>query len=112
MRKSLAAVLFSVTACVAPLFAAGPVRTEIQQNDKLRVYEALYRPGDMSEVARRTMRVVHAIRGGTLERIYEDGKAERDVWKTGETRIISDERAFAVKNVGKSDVRLLIVALK
>jgi hypothetical protein len=93
--------------------AAGEVTLkEIEQNDKLRVYEAIYQPGDVSPSAKRAMRVVHALKGGTLERTYADGKKETLEWKTGETRIISEEQAYAVKNIGKGVVHLLVVALK
>jgi hypothetical protein len=93
--------------------AAGEVTLkEIQQNDKLRVYEATYKPGDVSPSAKRPMRVIHALKGGTLERTYTDGKKETVEWKTGDTRIVSEERPYAVKNIGKGVVRLLVVALK
>jgi hypothetical protein len=85
---------------------------EIEQNDKLRVYEATYKPGDVSPSAKRPLRVVHAIKGGTLERTYADGKKETVQWKTGETRILTEEKPYAVKNIGKSVVHLLVVAMK
>jgi hypothetical protein len=85
---------------------------EIQQNDKVRVYEAIYQPGDVSPSVKRPMRVIHALKGGKLERTYDDGKKEISEWKTGETRIVSEERAYSVKNVGKGVVDLFIVALK
>ena len=92
---------------------AGEVQLkEITQNDKLRVYEATFKPGDMSAAAKRPMRVVRALKGGMLERIYEDGTKETVQWKTGEARILSEERSYAVKNVGKSVVHLYIVQMK
>jgi hypothetical protein len=85
---------------------------EVQQNDRVRVYEAIYQPGDVSPSVKRPMRVIHALKGGKLERTYDDGKKEISEWKTGETRIISEERPYAVKNIGKGVVHLYIVALK
>jgi hypothetical protein len=58
------------------------------------------------------MRVVHAIKGGTLERTFEDGKKEKVNWKAGETKILTEERPYAVKNVGKTVVHLLVVYVK
>lgn len=92
--------------------AAEPTQKDIEQNDKVRVYETTYQPGDVSPSQKRSMRVVHVLEGGTLERTYSDGKKETVVWKTGDTRIAADERPYAVKNTGKGAVRLLIVALK
>jgi hypothetical protein len=85
---------------------------EIQQNDKVRVYEVIYQPSDVSPSLKRPMRVIHALKGGKLERTYDDGKKEVSEWKTGETRIVSEERPYAVKNIGKGVVHLFIVALK
>ena len=97
----------------APKAVAGEATIkEIEQNDKVRVYESTYKPGDVTPSAKRPMRVVHAIKGGTLERTYADGKKETVQWKTGETRIVSEERPYAVKNIGKGVVHLLVVATK
>jgi hypothetical protein len=97
----------------APAAAAGEVTLkEIEQNDRVRVYEATYKPGDVSASAKRPMRVVHALQGGTLERSYADGTKDTVQWKTGDTRILSEERPYAIKNVGKSVVHLFVVALK
>jgi hypothetical protein len=93
--------------------AAGQVMIkEVTQNDKLRAYEATFKPGDVSPSAKRPMRAVRALKGGTLERTYEDGKKETIPWKTGEARIISEERPYAVKNIGKGVVHLYIVNIK
>lgn len=108
-RLFAALLLFAI---VSLAYGKEVTRKEIQQNEKVRVYEATYQPGDFSPTNKWPMRVVHAMKGGTLERTYEDGKKETFVWKTGETRIISEERPYAIKNVGKGVVRLLIVALK
>ena len=85
---------------------------EVAQNDKLRVYEATFKPGDVSPSAKRPMRAVRALKGGTLERTYEDGKKETIQWKAGEARIISEERPYAIKNIGKGVVHLYIVNIK
>ena len=93
--------------------AAGEVVTkEIEQNDKLRIYEATFKPGDVSPSAKRPLRAVYAIKGGPLERTYEDGKKELIQWKDGQARIISEPRPYSVKNIGKSVVHLYIVVPK
>jgi hypothetical protein len=95
----------------APSSAEGTIK-EIEQNEKVRVYEVTYKPGEGSPSAKRPMRVIHVIQGGSLERTYEDGKKEVLEWKAGATRILTEERAYSVKNVGKGVVHLLIVAMK
>ena len=85
---------------------------DIEQNDKVRVAEAIFRPGDVSPTEKRPMRVVHCIKGGTLERTYEDGKKENISWKAGETRIIAEQRPYSVKNIGKGTIHLIVVGMK
>jgi|SRR5713226_8153583 len=114
MTRSIAllAALLLAAPVLAEEKAAGPVIKEIQQNDKVRVAEVTFKPGDSSPSAKRPMRVVYAIKGGTLERTYEDGTKETAQWKAGETKILTEERPYAIKNTGKSAVRLLVVYLK
>ena len=115
MTKS--SLLLAVSLFALPVFAdegkaGAPAIKEIQQNDRVRVAEVTYKPGQVSPSAKRPMRVVHALKGGSLERTFEDGTKEAAQWKTGETKILTEERPYAVKNVGKGDVRLLVVYLK
>lgn len=93
--------------------AAGKVMLkEVAQNDKLRVYEATFKPGDVSPSTKRPLRAVLALSDGTLERTYEDGKKELVPWKKGEAKIITEERPYAIKNIGKTTLHLYIVVPK
>jgi quercetin dioxygenase-like cupin family protein len=85
---------------------------EIGQNDKVRVIEVTYQPGEGSASAKRPMRVVYCLKGGTLERTYADGTKETAEWKAGDTKIISEPRPYALKNVGKSVIHYLVVFVK
>jgi len=67
------------------------IKKYLDSNDKLRVIEVTFKPGDTAPSAKRPMRVVHAYTGGTLERTYDDGTKETVQLKTGETRIISEK---------------------
>jgi hypothetical protein len=86
---------------------------QITENDKVKVYEATYKPGAENKgIAASTMRVVRAIRGGALQRIYADGKTETIEWKPGQVRIVQPGPAYTTKNVGKSTMVLYVVQLK
>jgi len=85
---------------------------EIAQNDKVRVAEVTYQPGQGSPSQKRPMRVAHALTDGTIERIYADGTKEVTQWKAGDTRIISEPRAYAIKNIGKDTIRILVIFVK
>ncbi len=88
--------------------------TTVIDNEKVRVFEAKYRPGDEANaVPSASSRVLHALKGGTITRTYSDGKIEKVEYKTGETVFLEPSKAtFTAKNTGKSDIHLLIVQLK
>ncbi|MBV8031714.1 MAG: hypothetical protein JO035_09430 [Betaproteobacteria bacterium] len=81
------------------------------ENDKLKSWEVTYKPGQGSSMQDRPGRLVHCISGGTMQRTYEDGKKSNQVWKAGETKWL-EPSTFTNTNVGKTNVRLLIVQPK
>ena len=85
----------------------------LQENDKVRVYEATYTRGaENTSVAATTMRVVRGLKGGTLERRYADGKKETVEWKAGMVQVVPVSGAYTTKNVGKTEIQLYVVQLK
>ena len=85
----------------------------IAEDAKVRVTEATWAPGAVNpSPASSQVRVVRAIKGGTLERTYADGKKERVEWKEGQVRINQPGPAFTNRNVGTTPIVLYIVALK
>ena len=85
----------------------------ITENDKVRVTEVTFAPGAQNTtIATSTMRVVRAVKGGTIERTYADGKKERVTYKEGETRINMPGPQFNSVNVGKNTIQLYVVQLK
>ena len=90
-----------------------PVTKVIHDDDKLRVTETTSQPGDVSASIVRPPRVVRWLQGGTIMRIYDDGKTETIERKTGEVAVSGQEtRAWAVKNVGKTPIVTYIVVIK
>jgi hypothetical protein len=83
-------------------------------NDKVRVTENHYRPGDVGEEDRSQYRVNRTLQGGTLERIYPDGKKEKLELKTGQVRFLEPSKGgnYKVMNVGKTTVINYVVRLK
>lgn len=82
------------------------------ENDETKVYEVTFKPDDEGENVERPYRVVRAVKGGTLERIYADGKTEKSEWKTGEVRALAANAAYTPKNVGKTTLVLFVVTFK
>lgn len=85
----------------------------LHEDDKVRVTEIRYKPGDTGPMVTRGFRVTRALRGGTVERTYADGRKEKVEWKTGEVRTRGpDKEAYRVTNVGKSEIHLYTVTVK
>jgi hypothetical protein len=90
--------------------AAGKVTIkEIAKNDKYRVYEAIFKPGDEAPSVERPARVARALTSGTLERTYPDDKKETSAYKTGEVKLFDASKPYSLKNVGKTTLRLYVV---
>ena len=86
-----------------------PVSKVVLENEKVRVLETTWKPGDESASVPRGARVVRSLKGGTLTRIYPDGKKEQITTKTGEVRWYDATPAYALKNETKSTVSLYSV---
>ncbi len=88
--------------------------TVLIDNDKVNVVEVRYRPGDTAADDRTSYRVNRTIQGGTLQRIYPDGKTETIDLKTGTTRYIEPSKGgnYTTKNIGKNDIVSLVIRLK
>ena len=84
---------------------------QVLENEKVKVFEVTYKPGEGSANRVRAPRVTHAVSGGTMLRILPDGKTEKREWKTGDTRWFQKEE-FANTNVGKTTVKFLVVEPK
>ena len=88
--------------------------TVVMENDKVRAFEVLFKPGDENKaVPSANFRIVRALKGGSLTRTYADGKTEKNEYKTGQVWFNEPTKVgYTVKNVGKSDVQLYVVVLK
>lgn len=89
-----------------------PALKEYFENDKVRVLQATFKPGDVGSNVARPQRVVHTLKGGTLTRVYPDGKTEKVVYKTGEVKVLEASPVFQPKNEGKSDIVFFLVFMK
>ena len=82
-------------------------------NDRVRVSESSWKPGTEGASMKRPTRVVRALKGGTLTRVFENGKTEKVERKSGEIYYMeADAVAHSLKNEGKSTVVLLNIFLK
>jgi hypothetical protein len=86
----------------------------LMENEKARVFEVRFRPGDEHRsVPTSSFRVARALSGGTMMRTYADGTTKKVEWKTGEVRLNEPSKvSYSTRNVGETDVHLYIVELK
>jgi hypothetical protein len=90
-----------------------PVQKALVDNDKVRVFEVTFKPGDVSGLTTRPARVLRALKGGTLTATPDDGKVEKRTFKTGEVKYFDAETSpTTLKNEGKSELVLYAVFLK
>jgi len=116
LTTSVAAAAFALSSAMGTCaFAQDKKATMkvIAENAKVKAYEVTFAPGaGNASVPASSVRVVRAIKGGTLERTYADGKKEKVVYKTGEVRINEASPAFTTKNIGKGEIKLYVVQVK
>jgi hypothetical protein len=82
------------------------------ENDKVRVFEIRFKPGDQGANVARPARVLHVLKGGTLMRTFADGKSDKRAYKTGDVVFEEAAQPFVPKNIGKSDLVFYVVFVK
>ena len=81
-------------------------------NDKVRVTETTFKPGEVSPSIERPYRITRVLKGGTTVRTYADGTTRTVEFKTGDVFAAGPDKPYSSKNTGKSDIVLYSVNLK
>ena len=80
------------------------------ENDKVRVTESTFKPGDVSRAERKT-RTNYIVKSGTLERTTKDGKKTVYERKAGTAHYLAAD-SDVVRNVGKTTFVVVTVVQK
>ena len=118
MKKFLLSLFALLALTINASFAAnkGYDQKIVIDNDRVRVLLVTWQPGAESpRVARELDRVVHAIKGGSIVRNYEDGRQVKYTYKTGDIVYADspdDKQPYSIKNIGKSKLILQATFLK
>ena len=80
------------------------------ENDKVRVTESTFKPGDVSRAERKT-RTNYIVKSGTLERTTKDGKKTVYERKAGTAHYLPAD-SDVVRNVGKTTFVVVTVVQK
>jgi hypothetical protein len=70
-------------------------------NDKVRVFEIRFKPGDQGVNVARPARVLRVLKGGTLMRTFADGKSDKRAYKTGDVVFEESAQPFVPKNISR-----------
>jgi hypothetical protein len=92
--------------------AAGRTVTVFVDNDRVKVYEGRFGPGEKSpQMSDRPPRVEFALTDAQMRHYYPDGKTEDVTWKAGDVKW-SDRATYQQENVGKTEFRIRVVQIK
>jgi quercetin dioxygenase-like cupin family protein len=80
-------------------------------NDRVRVTESVFKPGEVNPLQKRGYRVTRVLKGNTTVERTIDGKMERLEYKEGSV-YVAPAGMSSLKNVGKSEVTIYTVVLK
>jgi mannose-6-phosphate isomerase-like protein (cupin superfamily) len=89
-----------------------PIVKVLVDNDKVRVTETTFKPGDENASVARPYRIIRRLTSGTGQRIYPDGKVEKVELKSGTVREAGPDAPYKFKNTGKSDIVFYTVVIK
>jgi quercetin dioxygenase-like cupin family protein len=93
------------------LQAASNVYKLLMENDRVRVFDVRFKPGEKAAMHMHPDHMVYIFNDGKLKLTPLNGKTEVMDLKGGKT-IWMDATSHAAENLGKSDVHLLVVELK
>jgi hypothetical protein len=92
--------------------ATGRTVTVFVNNDRVKVYEGRFAPGEKSpQMSKRPDRVEFALTDGQMRHYHADGKIEDVTWKAGDVKW-SERATYQQENIGPSEFRIRVVQLK
>lgn len=92
------------------MVAASNVYKFLNENDRVRVLEVVFKPGDIAKMHHHPEHVVYALKGGNLS-FLSGGKTQEMEIKAGSV-IFLEEQDHEAKNVGNTTVDLIVMELK
>jgi quercetin dioxygenase-like cupin family protein len=93
-----------------PKDVASNVYSFIMENERVRVFNASFEPGEIAVMHHHPDHVVYVLKGGKIK-LTSEGKTNRLDLETGKV-IFINEQYHEAENVGQSKLELLVVELK
>ncbi len=89
----------------------GPNAKVLLENEKVRVTENTYKPGEKNAMQKRGPSVVYVLEGGPTKIYYPDGKTEKGERKKGGATYTPAGDTKSTENVGKTNQRFIVINL-
>ena len=93
-----------------PVKVAKNVYKFVMENDRVRVLEVKFKPGDKAVMHHHPDHVIYVLKGGQVK-IKFLGKIDVLDLKTGQV-VFLKAQSHEAKNIGKTDLHILVVELK
>lgn len=93
-----------------PISVASNVYRFLNENERVRVLEVIFKPGDIASIHHHPEHVVYVLKGGRL-RLTSEGKPQEMDLDAGSVVFLKEQNHEA-KNVGNTTIDLLVVELK
>jgi quercetin dioxygenase-like cupin family protein len=93
-----------------PLNTASNVYKQVMENDRVRVLQVVFKPGDIAKMHHHPDHVIYAIQGGKIK-ITSEGKTNEMDLKPGQALFLAAQNHEA-QNIGKTTIELIVVELK
>ena len=106
MLKELSKIEYS-----DPAIVAGDVYKLLLENDRIRVFDVRFKPGQKAVMHAHPDHVVYVLADGTLKLTLPDGKSQEIPLKAGEAMWIG-AGPHATENVGRTEAHNLAIELK
>jgi quercetin dioxygenase-like cupin family protein len=94
-----------------PLDVAGNVYKLKMENDRVRVFDVTFRPGDKAVMHHHPDHVVYVLSGGKMALKLSNGKTDTLDLVEGNALFL-EAQAHEAQNIGESTIKLLVVELK
>lgn len=101
----------SQTAWPDPATAAADVYKMVMENDRVRVFEVRFKPGQKTVMHGHPDHVVYVLADYTLNLMLPDGKSQEVPLKAGQALWIG-AGPHAAQNIGTTEGRALVIELK
>jgi quercetin dioxygenase-like cupin family protein len=107
-----AAVLIAMTAGAQDVAKVNPKSITVKlDNEKVRVLDAVLKPGQKEAPHSHPASIVYVLDGGTVRNHPSGGKTTEAVYKKGDV-VYRDPLTHWAENIGKTTIHLLVIELK